>query len=101
MEDVSESAPEVYHHILLNNRHIVYEIKLSLILILGSLAILACVVYIVTQCKRKHSTDVKYVKNRCCNCDKKALLRHSTEMANMLTDNEIIGETKIRKEFFV
>lgn len=101
MDYENESPPEVYHHLLQHNRHIVYEIKLSLILILGSVIILICVMYIVSQCKRKIAAERKWAKNRCSNCDKKALLRHSPEVSQMLTDNEIIGQTKISKEFFV
>lgn len=101
MDYENESPPEVYHHLLLHNRHIVYEIKLSLILILGTVIILICVMYIVSQCKRRRAAGVKCTKNRCSDCDRKALLRHSTEVSQMLTDNEIIGKTKISKEFFV
>lgn len=101
MEDISESPPEFYHHIMLENRHIVFEIKLSLILILGCLAILACIIYIIMQCKRKQSTTMTFARNRCGSCDKRALLRHSHEAKKMLSHNEIIGETKQSKEFFV
>lgn len=101
MDYENESPPEVYHHLLLHNRHIVYEIKLSLILILGTVIILICVMYIVSQCKRRRAAGVKSSKNRCNDCDRKALLRHSSEVSQMLTDNEIIGKTKIGKEFFV
>lgn len=101
MDYENESPPEVYHHLLLHNRHIVYEIKLSLILILGTVIILICVMYIVFQCKRRRAAGVKCTKNRCSDCDRKALLRHSSEVSQMLTDNEIIGKTKIGKEFFV
>lgn len=101
MDYENESPPEVYHHLLLHNRHIVYEIKLSLILILGTVIILICVMYIVSQCKRRRAAGVKCTKNRCSDCDRKALLQHSSEVSQMLTDNEIIGKTKIGKEFFV
>lgn len=102
MDYENESPPEVYHHLLLHNRHIVYEIKLSLILILGTVIILICVMYIVSQCKRRRAAaGIKSTKNRCNDCDRKALLRHSSEVSQMLTDNEIIGKTKIGKEFFV
>lgn len=101
MDYENESPLEVYHHLLLHNRHIVYEIKLSLILILGTVIILICVMYIVSQCKRRRAAGVKSSKNRCNDCDRKALLRHSSEVSQMLTDNEIIGKTKIGKEFFV
>lgn len=101
MDYENESPPEVYHHLLLHNRHIVYEIKLSLILILGTVIILICVMYIVSQCKRRRAAGVKCTKNRCSDCDRKALLQHSSEVSQVLTDNEIIGKTKIGKEFFV
>lgn len=54
---------EKYEHFVDQNKHLVYELKLGVILIIGGIIILVCIVYIIYQCKRKHSRSSKQRNN--------------------------------------
>lgn len=44
---------EAYHRFLRHNKHILLQIKMSIIFFIGGVVIAICVVYIVLQCKTK------------------------------------------------
>lgn len=46
---------EKYEHLLIENKHLVYELKLGVILIIGGIVIVVCILYIIAQCRRKYS----------------------------------------------
>jgi hypothetical protein len=61
------SAQEVYRHIVATNHHVVYDIKVCVILFMGGAAIIACIVYILLQCRHKrHNSLLKFCKNDDC-----------------------------------
>lgn len=47
---------EAYRRVVWHNKHLLFELKLSVIVVLGGIIVLACVVYIVLQCRSRART---------------------------------------------
>lgn len=52
--DYDIEKEEKYEHTVVESKHLVYELKLGIILIIGGIIIVLCLFYILSQCKRKH-----------------------------------------------
>ena len=102
--DISPGSPsqvELYHKLIHDNKKLIYEIKIGIISVIGSIIILVCLIYIAIQCKRSSSKLYNtYMKNR--RPDLKA-----SDGLNDSTENLLQGKTHISikkkhdKEFFV
>ncbi|XP_059172802.1 uncharacterized protein LOC131953584 [Physella acuta] len=81
------SDAEAYHHYLDRNKHLLLQIKMSVIFFVGGVIIVICVVYIFIQCRTKVVKPVlKQVQNRrSLKEDKKALFGSSDTLENLLT----------------
>lgn len=51
----SLSQVEMYHQLMHDNKKLIYEIKIGIVTIIGSLVIIVCLIYIFIQCKRGSS----------------------------------------------
>jgi hypothetical protein len=87
------NAVEVYRHTVATNHHVVYDIKVCVILLIGGAAIIACIVYILLQCRHKmHDGLLTFCINRRPPDDCKGLItdfdhRDSTE--NLLQTGQV------------
>lgn len=90
---------EAYHRFLWHNRHVLFELKLSVIVIVGGIIVLACVVYIAMQC-RARVRPAGQSKNR--RDDEKELFGSTETLENLIpAENSIRLKVRRDKEFFV
>lgn len=50
---VHETAIEAYHRRTAHNKHLVYDIRLALLVLIGTVVLVVCVVYLIIQCRLK------------------------------------------------
>ena len=90
---------EAYHRFLWHNKHVLFELKLSVIVIVGGIIMLACVVYIVLQCRARVRT-LPQSKNR--RDDEKELFGSTETLENLIpAENSIRLKVRKGEEFFV
>ncbi|KAK7496291.1 hypothetical protein BaRGS_00012456 [Batillaria attramentaria] len=93
------AGAEAYHRFLWHNKHVLFELKLSVIVILGGIIVLACVVYIVMQCRARIRPPGQN-KNR--RDDEKELFGSTETLENLLpAENSIRLKVRREQEFFV
>lgn len=91
-----------YHHLIIRNKHILSEIKLSVVIVIGSIVIVACLVYIVIQCRTKGNA-ARAMKNRRAD-DEEELFDSSDTTEQLLPqppDNAIRLKVRREPEFYV
>lgn len=96
----SLSQVEIYHQLMHDNKQLIYEIKIGIVSVIGSIIILVCLFYIFMQCRKGSSSLYNtYQRNR------RPLERSKTHdsqdsMENLLKTHITIG-TKNDMEYFV
>lgn len=91
---------EAYHRFLWHNKHVLFELKLSVIVIVGGIIMLACVVYIVLQCRARSRSPPNQTKNR--RDDEKELIGSTETLENLIpAENSIRLKVRKGEEFFV
>lgn len=99
----SLSQVEMYHHLMQDNKQVIYEIKIGIISVIGSLIIIVCLIYIVVQCKR-NSTKIytKLARNRRPLDGRRSNSEiHSSTESLLHTRTHITLDTKSEQAFFV
>ncbi|KAL8622662.1 hypothetical protein ACOMHN_009296 [Nucella lapillus] len=91
---------EAYHRFLWHNKHVIFELKLSVMVVVGAIIIVVCVVYIALQC-RARVRPVGSGKNR--RDDEKELFGSSDTLENLIppVENSIRLKVRREQEFFV
>lgn len=97
---------EAYHKFLSHNRHLIIQIKMSVIVFVGVVVIAICVVYIFFQCRTKVLKPLmKNAKMRrpSSHEERKELFGSTDTLDNLLPSDKNSLPLKIRKdtEFFV
>ena len=96
------SKIEQYHKLMHDNKQLIYELKIGIISIIGSIVIVASIVYIVLQLKRNSKQIYAFMKNRRTSEDMGRLIDSSESSENLLTtQTRITIGTKCEKEFYV
>lgn len=98
LSDVAASATVFHHSALWKRKHVLHEIKLSVIIFVGGAIIIACLIYIVVQCRCRPSQRKQ--------TEDKEILLHSQKRKDSFDEfvQERVGmkETKMcSKEFYV
>lgn len=89
------AGPEEYHLFLWHNKHLLFELKMSVIVVLGGIIVLACVVYIVIQCRARAKATAHAQSPR--KEDEKELFGSTETLDNLLPAENCI-RLKVRKE---
>jgi hypothetical protein len=98
----SLSQVEMYHQLMHDNKQLIYEIKIGIVAVIGTIIIVVCLIYIFIQCKRSSSNLLNtYSRNR--RLFEKTTSKDCHEsMENLLkTKTHITIGTKNEMEFFV
>ena len=97
--------PEAYDEFINHNKHLMVQIKTSVIFFIGGIVILVCMVYIVLQCKTKVVKPlIKQSQDRKDSSQEKKPIYDSTDtLDNLLPSDMNCLPLKMRKdrEFFV
>lgn len=84
------------------DRYIIHEMKIFIILVIGCIVIMACVIYIIVQCKRKAGYAVKLCRNRKESSDVKKLIDNHESVESLLhVTSPNLSRSQINKEFYV
>ena len=96
------SKIEQYHKLMHDNKQLIYELKIGILSIIGSIVIVACIIYVVLQLKRNSKQIYAFVKNRRTSEDKGRLIDSNEPSENLLSARTriAIGPT-CEKEFYV
>lgn len=98
----SLSEVEMYHRLIHDNKQLIYETKLGLIVVIGSVVIIVCLIYIGIQCKRKSKQIYKSVENRRRFERLKESKNYHESMESLLDSHTLITiNNESGKEFFV
>ena len=96
------SKIEQYHKLMHDNKQLIYELKIGIISIIGSIVIVASIIYIVLQLRRNSKQIYAFVKNRRTSEDKGRLIDNSESSENLLSSRtRITIGAKCEKEFYV
>ena len=88
------------------NMHVVHEMKIVVVLVIGCVVLVACIVYIVSQCRRRrisNTSSSKFQRNRLASADMQILLEHQESAETLLHvgSKKTISRNEINKEFYV
>lgn len=102
IESGALSKVEQYHKLMHDNKKLIYELKIGVISIIGSIIVIACIIYILLQLKRNSKQIYAFVRNRRTSDDRGKLLQTSESSENLLTAKTHIKiGTRCEKEFYV
>ena len=103
IENGSLSKVELYHKLMHDNKKLIYELKVGMISLIGSIIIIACIIYIVLQIKRNSKQIYAFVRNKRISTDREKLIEAPPESADNLlnTKTHIKIGTNCDKEFYV
>lgn len=98
----SLSKVEMYHQLMHDNKQLIYEIKIGIVSVIGTVIIIVCLIYIFLQCKRGSSNLYhSYTRNR-RHFERTKMSDCHESMENLLkTKTHITIGTKNEMEFFV
>ena len=89
-----------FHHLLIRNKHLLSEIKLSVILTIGGIVIIVCLVYIFVQCRSRSGSLTRLARNRRRD-DEKELVDSTDTLENLLPADAIKLKVRKEQEFYV
>ena len=96
------SQIEQYQKLMHANKQLIYGLKIGIISIIGGIAIVACIIYVVLQLKRNSKQIYAFVKNRRTLEDKGRLIGCSESSENLPSARtHITFGTKYEKGFNV
>ena len=102
IENGSLSKVELYHKLMHDNKKLIYELKVGMISIIGSIIIIACIIYILLQIKRNSKQIYAFVRNRRISDDRGKLIETRDSAENLMnTKTHIKIGTTCDREFYV
>lgn len=102
IESGSLSKIEQYHKLIHDNKKLIYELKVGIISVIGSIIIIACIIYILLQLKRNSKQIYAFLRKNRTPEDKGRLLESSDSSENLLIARaHFTFETRCEKEFYV
>ena len=101
----SLSRVELYHKLMHDNKQLIYEMKIGIISVIGSIIIIVCLIYIAIQCRRSSNYVYNnYIRNRRTDKDSRKKLLHRQDSTESLLQTKAfisINGGKCDKEFYV
>ena len=105
-DEISPGSPskvELYHKLMHDNKKLIYEIKIGIISVIGSIIIIVCLIYIVVQCRRSsmHLYNCYLRNRRPFDRSRKMMESNGSTESLLKTKTHIAIATKCDKEFYV